>query len=145
VLLRHGIKQVVAKDLVPKAIDEARSLYGSMSGLTLFCGDVTDFPKTEESSYDGVFDRAMLCALNGEQRADYVKAMTACLKPGGLFASIPFAETGNPNSGPPFAISDAELRDVFKPHFEILHLEPRVSPACDQKILSEYLFLARKL
>ena len=143
-LLRHGIKQVVAKDLVPKAIDEARDLYGSLSGLTLFCGDVTHVSMTEESSYDGVFDRAMLCALNGDLRSDYVKAMTLCLKPGGVFASIPFAETGNPASGPPFAISEADLRGIFTPHFEILYLEPRVSPACDQKILKEYIFLAQK-
>jgi hypothetical protein len=70
--------------------------------------------------------------------------MTACLKPGGIFASIPFAETGKPDSGPPFAMSEAELRAVFKPHFEILYLEPRVSAACDQKILKEYIFLAQK-
>lgn len=144
-LLRHGINQVVAKDLVPKAIAEARSLYGSLSGLMLVCGDVTDVSKSEEATYSGIFDRAMLCALNGDLRVNYVKAMTASLKPGGVFASIPFAETGNPASGPPFAITDSELRGLFKANFEILYLEPRVSPACDQKILSEYLFLARKL
>lgn len=143
-LLKHGIKQVVAKDLVPKAIDEARSLYGSMSGLTLFCGDVTDVSKSEEATYSGIFDRAMLCALNGDLRVNYVKSMTACLKPGGIFASIPFAETGNPASGPPFAITDSELRSLFKSNFEILYLEPRISPACDEKILKEYLFLAQK-
>lgn len=144
VLLNHGIKQVVAKDLVPKAIDEARSLYGSMIGLTLSCGDVTDVSKSEVASYSGVFDRAMLCALNGDLRINYVKAITACLKPGGVFASIPFAETGNPDSGPPFAVSDGDLRDIFKPYFEILYLEPRISPACDQKILKEHIFLAQK-
>jgi|LakMenEpi03Aug12_release.lakeMendotaPanAssembly.Ray.scaffolds.fasta_scaffold57121_1 thiopurine S-methyltransferase len=143
-LFRAGIKEVVAKDLVPKAIEEARSLYGSIAGLSLISGDVTDVSKSEESTFGGVFDRAMLCALNGELRFYYVLAMTSLLKPGGIFASIPFAETGNPESGPPFAISESELRELFKPHFEILHLEPRVSPACDQKILKEWLFLAKK-
>jgi thiopurine S-methyltransferase len=143
-LFRAGIKEVVAKDLVPKAIEEARSLYGSIAGLSLISGDVTDVSKSEESTFGGVFDRAMLCALNGELRSKYALAMTSLLKPGGIFASIPFAETGNPESGPPFAISESELRELFKPHFEILHLEPRVSPACDQKILKEWLFLAKK-
>jgi thiopurine S-methyltransferase len=144
VLFRAGIKDIVAKDLVPKAIDEARNLYGSSPGLSLICGDVTDVSKSEESTFGGVFDRAMLCALNGELRSKYALAMTSLLKPGGIFASIPFAETGNPASGPPFAISESELRELFKPHFEILHLEPRVSRACDQKILKEWLFLAKK-
>lgn len=143
-LIQRGIEQVVAKDIVPKAIDEARSLYGSLRGLTLVCGDVTEVSALEESSFDGVFDRAMLCALGDDLRINYVKAVTRCLRPGGVFTSIPFAETANPASGPPFPITDAELRGLFKSNFEILYLEPRVSPACDQKILKEYLFLAQK-
>ena len=143
-LFRAGVKEVVAKDLVPKAIEEARSVYGSTLGLRLVCGDVTDVSMAEEASFNGIFDRAMLCALSGELRTNYVLAMTRLLKPGGIFASIPFAETGNPESGPPFAITDSELRQRFNSRFEILHLEPRVSPACDQKILKEYLFLAKK-
>jgi thiopurine S-methyltransferase len=143
-LFRANIKEVIAKDLVPKAIEEARALYKSIGGLTFVCGDVTHVANAEESTFDGVFDRAMLCALNGELRMAYVEAMTRCLKSGGIFASIPFAQTGNPESGPPFAITEAELRQLFGSRFEILHLEPRVSPACDQKILKEYLFLAKK-
>lgn len=143
-LFRAGIKDIVAKDLVPKAIEEARGLYASIPGLSLVSGDVTDVSKSEESTFGGVFDRAMLCALNGELRSKYALAMTSLLKPGGIFASIPFAETGNPEAGPPFAINEGELRELFKSHFDILYLEPRVSPACDQKILKEWLFLAKK-
>lgn len=143
-LFRAGVKDVVAKDLVPKAIEEARNVYGSTPGLSLVCGDVTDVSMAEEASFNGIFDRAMLCALSGELRTNYVLAMTRLLKPGGIFASIPFAETDNPESGPPFAITDSELRQRFNSQFEILHLEPRVSPACDQKILKEWVFLAQK-
>lgn len=143
-LFRAGVKEVVAKDIVPKAIEEARQLYGAQPGLRLVCSDVAKVSPSEELTFGGVFDRAMLCALNGELRTNYVVAMTKLLQPGGLFASIPFAETGNPDSGPPFAITEGELRRLFDGQFDVLHLEPRVSPACDQKILKEYLFLAKK-
>lgn len=143
-LLEAGIKDVVAKDLVPKAIEEARNIYGRLAGLSFVCGDVTSISKSEELSFDGIFDRAMLCALNGVDRTNYVLAMTRLLKPGGVFASIAFARTANLESGPPFAITELELRQVFESCFEILHIEPRVSSACDQKILKEWLFLAKK-
>lgn len=143
-LFRAGVEAVIAKDLVPKAIEEARNHYGLIPGLSLVCGDVTDVLTAEEASFNGVFDRAMLCAISGELRVNYVLAMTRLLKPSGIFASIPFAETGNPESGPPFAITDNELRQLFNPNFDILYLEPRVSPACDQKILKEWVFLAQK-
>jgi methyl halide transferase len=143
-LLLAGVKNVTAKDLVPKAIDEARLVYGSLEGVTFESGDVTQVTKLEESTYDGIFDRAMLCALNGDLRQQYVIAMTSLLRPGGVFASIPFAQTGNPEAGPPFAISERELRDLFGRSFEVLMLEPRVSSACDQKILKEYVFIAVK-
>jgi len=143
-LLLTGVKNVTAKDLVPKAIDEAKQVYGGLKGLTFECGDVTQVTKDDEVSYDGIFDRAMLCALNGELRHQYVIAMTKLLRPGGVFASIPFAQTGNPEAGPPFAITEQELRNLFDPSFDILLLEPRISPACDQKILKEFMFIATK-
>jgi len=87
----------------------------------------------------------MLCALGESLRRRYVEAMAAALKKGGVFASIAFAKTSEPNIGPPFSISESELKQLFSQLFQVIHLEETVSKACDQKILSEWLFVAVKI
>lgn len=143
-LFEMGATKVVAKDIVPKAIDEAKKIYGNLQNLSLECGSIFDVLSTEKDSFDGVFDRAMLCALDGEERQKYISSITSLVKVGGFFVSIPFCETSNPLSGPPFQISEADLCRAFGSPWEILMLEQVVSSACDQKILKEWKFIARK-
>jgi len=143
-LLRQGISSVVAKDLVPLAIEEAKRTYPDLKGLSLECGDVCKVDDSEIGKYDGIFDRAMLCALSGDFRLQYVRAIEKYLRPGGVFASIPFTEISEPEVGPPFSISGIELVGLFGPGFKIVKNEPRISPACGQKLLKEGLFIAIK-
>jgi thiopurine S-methyltransferase len=95
--------------------------------------------------FSGVFDRAMLCALVESMRRRYVEAVALTLKKGGIFASIAFAKTREPTVGPPFSISESELKHLFSQSFQIIHLEETVSDACDEKILSEWIFVAVKI
>lgn len=143
-LLEAGASHVTGRDLVPMAIDEAKATYPGVKNLSLECGNIFDVQRGEEGIFDGIFDRAMLCALNGDDRARYVDSVTKLSRKGGIFASIPFATTSLPEAGPPFQISEAELRALFEQRWEILHLEERRDGSCDQKILSEWLFIAKK-
>ena len=141
----RGAAAVVAKDLVPEAIHEASKLYGTIPGLFFECGDVCDISGPDVGRFAGVFDRAMLCALGESMRRRYVEAMAAALKKGGVFASIAFAKTSEPTVGPPFSIGESELKQLFSQSFRVIYLEETVSKACDQKILSEWLFVAVKI
>ena len=143
-LIRSGASRVMACDLVPLAMEEARSRYGDLPNVFFDCRDVSEIPVSESGAYSGIFDRAMLCALNGRERDGYVAAVRQYLRQGGVFVSIPFRQTSAPDSGPPFQISEAQLRTLFGAGWEILKLEGVISPACDQKILSEWVFIARK-
>ena len=144
-LLALGARRVIGRDLVAKAIDAARVQYGDVKGLILECANIFDVPAPESGGFSGVFDRAMFCALSGQDRERYVSSVHQYLKVGGVFASIPFSKTSAPESGPPFQVSERDLRDFFGRGWEILHLEPVMSSACDQKILGEWIFIARKL
>lgn len=144
-LLSLGATSVDGSDLVPLAIEEAKRLYGSVPNLTLRCGDITDVSQKDLGAFDCIFDRAMLCALKGELRESYVNACLKYLKKGGLFASLAFASTHEPEVGPPFQITAPEIRQLFGNKWRIEHLEERRDGACGQKILSEWVFLARKL
>lgn len=144
-LLELGARCVTGKDLVETAIDEAKSLHQGVRNLHLTSGDIFDVGKLDEAGFDAVFDRAMMCALNGEDRVRYIDAVHKLLKPRGLFVSIAFAQTSEPESGPPFQVTESELRANFKKGWEIIHLEGSRGGACDQKILSEWIFIARRV
>ena len=144
-LLELGASHVTGRDLVPLAIEEAQSCYGHLKNLTFECGSIYDVKHPDETSFECVFDRAMMCALSGDERRLYLQSIYKLLQKGGLFASIPFAKTHEPEMGPPFQITEGELRDSFKDGWQILHLEERQDGSCDQKILREWLFIAKKL
>lgn len=144
-ILARGAAGVVGKDLVPEAIFEASKLYGTIPGIFFESGDVCEIGEHDVGRFAGVFDRAMLCALGESMRRRYVEAMAAALKKGGVFTSIAFAKTSEPTVGPPFSIRDFELKNLFSQSFRIIHLEETESDACDQKILSEWIFVAVKI
>jgi SAM-dependent methyltransferase len=144
-LLELGAKSVDGRDLVPQAIDEAGRLYGSVANLRLSSGDITQVSYDDVCAFDCIFDRAMLCALQGQARDNYVNACAQYLKPGGLFASLAFASTSQPEVGPPFQITRSEIEVLFGGNWRIECLEERFDGPCDQKILSEWLLIAQKL
>jgi len=144
-IVARGAAGVVGKDMVPEAINEASKLYGAIPGVFFECGDVCEIRDHEVGRFAGVFDRAMLCALGESMRRRYVEAMAAALKKGGVFASLAFAKTSEPTVGPPFSISESELKHLFSQSFQIIHLEETDAGACDQKILSEWIFVAVKI
>jgi len=68
-----------------------------------------------QASFDYVFEHTCLCALPPSMRQDYVRAVHALLKPGGLLVGVWFI---NPDmepeeSGPPFGLPVPELDQLF--------------------------------
>jgi len=143
-ILEAGASSVRGVDCVSVAIEEARQLYGKQPGVVFSCRDVFRVPDQERCYYRGIFDRAMMCAVSGTERQQYIDAVADYLMPQGLFVSLAFAAVARPEAGPPFAISKTEIVESFKAEWELLMLEEVVSPACDQKILKEWRFIARR-
>ena len=144
-LLESGASSVEGRDLVPLAIEEAQRLYGHIQNMKFRCGDINDLSHSEVGAFDGVFDRAMLCALEGENRVNYVRSCERYLKLGGVFASLAFASTFEPEIGPPFQITKQQIEALFGKGWRIESLEERRDGVCGQKILSEWVLIARKL
>ncbi|MFW7379472.1 MAG: methyltransferase domain-containing protein [Oligoflexus sp.] len=146
VALARQAYQVVAVDFVAQAIEEACHLYGKEANLNLQQADVLQWEEAEQDSFEAVIDRAMLCALQPENRKSYVDACRARLKPGGLFAGILFAKVNLEGAGgPPFDIDEKEIWDLWSDGFDLVHLESR--PAAQNSppvIVSEWLCVWRK-
>lgn len=133
---------VVACDFAEDAIAEAKKAYGHIKALTLKCQDATLLSPNEIAAYDVIFDRAMYCALRPDLRDAYIKSCFDRLKPGGIFASLPFTKiqftAERPEgSGPPFCVSREEMTTRLHAMFELKHWEPRTDGSCDGRILEE--------
>lgn len=137
---------VLASDFVEQALDTGRKLYGDLSRISWRQADVLRVEEDEQSSFAAVVDRAMLCALQPENRPSYVASCAQRLNDGeGLFMGILFAEV-LVEQGPPFAISEAELWDLMSPYFNLVHMEKcAVSALAPTAIRAEYLSIWRKL
>lgn len=141
-LARQGYR-VVATDLVPEAISAAKLLYGTEVSLTLRCEDVLEVRPEETGRYDAVFDRAMLCALQPQNRSTYLAGVAARLKKGGLFMSIPFRKVDKPE-GPPFAIDELSLSALMSPLFELCWAQAAAAPPPGGHVQEEWLCIWRR-
>ena len=82
--------EVVAADFAPEAMAEARRLYQALPRLSFVIEDVLATAPETRATFDAVFDRAMLCALDPVLRPSYARAIAHRLRPGGVLLAIPF-------------------------------------------------------
>ena len=143
-LAQQGL-QVTAFDAAPKALEEARKLYTDQDNLELTQGDALNVPRQWHGQFDGIFDRAMLCALQPELRDGYVQSIFACLKPGGVFMSLPFSRLDlTPKEGPPFSINVSDTEALFSPYATLAYLEERLKDVNGSFVKGELIMVWRQ-
>lgn len=132
--------KVTAADYVDKATEAAKSLYDSLDNLQISTVDCLQAKSFSEGQFDLIVDRAMLCALEPQDRGRYLENCDSWLKPGGYFCTILFTQkTSEQDAGPPFRLGIDEfcgllpdsllVRDVFEypcEDMEIIATEARV-------------------
>ncbi|MEM9245793.1 MAG: methyltransferase domain-containing protein, partial [Cyanobacteria bacterium P01_F01_bin.153] len=69
-----------------------------------------------QGQFDLIIEHTCFCAINPEQRPDYVESMASLLKPEGILVGVFF--THNRPGGPPFGTNEAEVLEVFLPKFK---------------------------
>ena len=70
-----------------------------------------------------VYDRAALIAMPPAMRRDYAVRMAELTDPGTPVLLVAPFSLKDPDSGPPFAVAETEVRDIFATHFAIDILE----------------------
>jgi SAM-dependent methyltransferase len=68
--------------------------------------------------FDWLFEHTLFCAINPQQRDEYVAAIQRWLKPGGQFLAVHYLIPDK--DGPPFGSTREEIERRFAPHFEKL-------------------------
>lgn len=82
-------------------------------GIELLCGDFFDLTPDDLAGVRAVFDRAALIALPPDLRAAYARKLLDILLPGTPTLLVTADYPQHEMSGPPFSVSDAEVKELF--------------------------------
>jgi SAM-dependent methyltransferase len=94
-----------------------------------------------QAAYDILLEYTFFCAIAPAERPRYAAAAAQLVKPGGLLVGLFFPLKMN-KLGPPFEVSEAEVRKLFAPHFEVTISKPHAS--VKPRAGNEFLGLLRK-
>jgi len=90
--------------------------------LTIYVGDFFLLDDAQVTDIDWVYDRAALIALPEEMRSQYTqKIMTLCPKANQCLITLDYQQALM--SGPPFALSDEEVRHHYQAAYDINELK----------------------
>jgi ubiquinone/menaquinone biosynthesis C-methylase UbiE len=110
--------RVVALDFAPEAKRDALALHPGHSNLIYETNDVFAFLKAQpDHSLDMVFEHTFFCAIDPLQRSHYIKELARVLKPAAPWIGIFFLLEHD--GGPPYALTQWELREFTRKDFDI--------------------------
>jgi len=90
--------------------------------IRILCGDFFDLQSEQLTHIKAVYDRASLIALPASMRRSFVNHLEAVLPPGVEMLLITLDYPQQQMDGPPFAVSDSEVQDLFSEGWSIDHL-----------------------
>lgn len=99
--------------------------YWEADGFSLRGGDFFDLTAADLAGVGAVYDRASLIALPTDMRRRYVEHMADILPPQARILLITLNYAEGEIDGPPFSVSDAEVRALYAAHFQIEALAQR--------------------
>ena len=88
-------------------------------GIQLLCGDFFDLTCAHLAGIGAVYDRASLIALPPELRGRYAEHLCAILPPATPMLLVTLDYDQGAMAGPPFAVSEQEVRSLYGSHFAI--------------------------
>lgn len=131
-------------DLVPEAVQNAEAslrregLPGSAAQRDLFT-----LGTRPDDQFDLVYEYTCFCAINPDRRAEYAEALRKSIVPGGLLVGLffPFVDL---QGGPPFTVTEDEVKELFHEGFEWLHFGTPAE-SHEKRQGKERLLLARRV
>lgn len=133
--------EVVGMDVAPSAIEGARKLLEpDLEKVSFELGDFFE-PTEVAKPFDIVFEHTFFCAIQPEQRDEYVQQLLKWVKPGGHYLAINYFLPKD-EDGPPFGTDREEIIERFSPHFTLL--EEWVPRSWEHRQGKERMFLWRR-
>jgi thiopurine S-methyltransferase len=115
-----AVRDFFSENRLTPRIDRAGAFEDwSSDGITLRCGDFFDLDAVDLGAVDAVYDRASLIALPPRSRQDYADHLLHVLPAGVPMLLITLEYDQAAMSGPPFAVPEAEVRELYDRHRKI--------------------------
>ncbi|XP_035825696.1 probable thiopurine S-methyltransferase isoform X2 [Aplysia californica] len=120
------------EEKAPQLAENGALLKSSDNKIHLYLGDMLNFSPDVEGTFEAVWDRASLVALNREDVSKYVSIIKSLLKPGGrcllevmdydvsIMEDLGDLSTRPP---PPHPMYEAELKQLYEPEFTVQYLD----------------------
>jgi len=121
-LARQG-HSVVGIELSPVAVAEFHAEHPDETAIDLRCGDFFDLTPATLGPIDAIFDRASLVALPPAMRRDYALHITRLSPPGTQNLLVTMEYDQSQMKGPPHAVLESEVQDLYGAQHEIETLE----------------------
>ena len=139
---RHGFA-VTAVDFALPAVQEMYRLADPAAPVEILQHDIFTLPETLNHSFDYVLEYTCFCAIDPKRRVEYADLVTRLLKPRGLYIDLAFP-LDRRKGGPPFAVTGAEIIDLFqKRGFKLISRETPAE-SVSQRRNAEELFIFQK-
>jgi methyl halide transferase len=139
---RHGF-EVTAVDFASQAVQEMHRLADPAAPVKILQQDIFTLPETFNHSFDYVLEYTCFCAIDPKRRVEYADLVTRLLKPRGLYIDLAFP-LDRRKGGPPFAVTEAEIIDLFqKRGFKLISRE-KPAESVSQRRNAEELFIFQK-
>lgn len=97
----------------------------SADGIEIWCGDFFALDHTALPAFDAAYDRAALVAMPPEMQPRYAAKMAELMPAGSPALLVGLDYDPKEMQGPPFNVSQARVRDLFGPAFDISVIEAK--------------------
>lgn len=97
----------------------------SSGQIEIWQGDYFSLQREQLGAISDVYDRASLIALPPEMRQDYATKMSELLVPDERIMLVTLSYDQAQMGGPPFSVSEDEVRSLYQDHFQIDKLAAR--------------------
>ncbi len=122
-------------------------------GITIYCADFFNIYSANLPHVDAVYDRASLIALPRDMRTDYVGHLSLLMPDTARSLLITLDYPQREMDGPPFSVSDAEVRQLYGQEFIIetiiaedcLANEPRFKEKGLSQLVERVFLLTRNI
>ena len=123
--------------LEPEVVESRYGTHYRAGDIELICGDVFALDAIALADCAAVYDRAALVALPAELRRRYVDEVYAGLPAAcsGLLVTLEYP--ARQKEGPPFTVTEAEVRERYTPHWTIDLLERRDILATEPRFIDQ--------
>ncbi len=143
---RHGF-DVLGVDFAELPIREARVL-ARQAGVSceFLQHDIFALPAQYRGTFDYLLEYTCYCAIDPARRPEYVQVAAGLLRSGGELIGLffPLQPLRQPVTGPPYPVSEDEIRACFAPEFVVEVLEPPTHSAPGRSGLELFARLRRR-